>query len=423
MPEPTDVLLRRGRFLYVLQASFEYLIALLVGGSFLATLTKELGFSDSLTGILSSFISLGCLFQLLSVLFRPRRVKRAVVVLSITNQLLFLLLYAIPLVDFPKTLKTALFIVFIFTAYVMYNFAHPKKINWLMSLVEDSHRGIFTAKKEIVSLLLGMVFSFGMGVLVDHFHDRGEIRIAFSLSALVLFALTVLHTVIMLFTVESSRPTAPRTPLRVTIRELVRNPSLLRITLVFVLYYIASYACTPFYGAYQIGDLGFSLTFVSALSIVSSLSRVAVSGLWGKYADKTSFASMIEKCFLVLALSFLCVALSTPSNGKFFFTLYYLLHGIAMGGINSALTNMIFDYVPYEKRADSLAVSQATAGTVGFLTTLCVSPLLSHIQKRGFTVLGISLYAQQVVTVVSLVFVFFAIAYVRFVVIAKQKRV
>ncbi len=48
--------------MYILEAALEYLISILVVGSFLATLTKELGMSDGLTGILSSVISLGCLF-------------------------------------------------------------------------------------------------------------------------------------------------------------------------------------------------------------------------------------------------------------------------------------------------------------------------------------------------------------------------
>ena len=61
---------KRGRLLYILEAALEYLLSILVSGSFLATLTKELGMSDSLTGILSSVISLGCLFQLMSVILR-----------------------------------------------------------------------------------------------------------------------------------------------------------------------------------------------------------------------------------------------------------------------------------------------------------------------------------------------------------------
>ncbi len=52
--------------MYIFEAGPEYLISILVAGSFLATLTRELGISDGLTGILSSIISLGCLFQLLS---------------------------------------------------------------------------------------------------------------------------------------------------------------------------------------------------------------------------------------------------------------------------------------------------------------------------------------------------------------------
>ena len=59
--------LKRVRLMYIFEAALEHLIALLVAGSFLATLTKSLGMSDSLTGVLSSVISLGCLFQLMSL--------------------------------------------------------------------------------------------------------------------------------------------------------------------------------------------------------------------------------------------------------------------------------------------------------------------------------------------------------------------
>ena len=62
-----DSSLKRSRLMYIFEAALEYLISILVTGSFLATITKEIGVSDSLTGILSSVISLGCLFQLLSL--------------------------------------------------------------------------------------------------------------------------------------------------------------------------------------------------------------------------------------------------------------------------------------------------------------------------------------------------------------------
>ena len=58
---------KRSQLMFIFQATFEYLISILVAGSFLATLTKEIGIPDSVTGVISSIISLGCVFQLLSI--------------------------------------------------------------------------------------------------------------------------------------------------------------------------------------------------------------------------------------------------------------------------------------------------------------------------------------------------------------------
>ena len=103
-------IISRSRFMYILEAALEYFISILVAGSYLATLTSYLGFSDSLTGIISSFISLGCMFQLFSVFLNRKRVKRIVTLLSIVNQLLFMLLYIIPVTGGTRPVKTILFI-------------------------------------------------------------------------------------------------------------------------------------------------------------------------------------------------------------------------------------------------------------------------------------------------------------------------
>lgn len=408
-------IIKRGRLMYIFQAALEYLVSILVTGSFLATLTKELGFSDSLTGILSSVISLGCFFQLFSLTINKRRSKGLVIALSLTNQIMFMLLFVVPLTNFKSNIKTVLFIALIFLAYVIYNAIHPKKINWLMSLVDDSKRGIFTANKEIVSLLAGMVFSFLMGTLVDHFKESGNIRLAFIISAAVMFFLTLLHTLTLVLTVEKPMSNFDFKGLKETVKELLHDKSVLSVTMVFVLYNMAYFASIPFYGTYQINELGFNLKFVSLLVIFSSVIRILVSKFWGRYADKHSFAKMIEKCFLCMAISFLCVIFSSPSNAKWVFTLYYVFNGIAMGGINSALINLIFDFTTYENRANALGITQAVAGIVGFLTTLLVSPLVSVIQEGGMKVLGINVYAQQVVTMISFIIIILAYFYVKIV--------
>jgi Na+/melibiose symporter-like transporter len=406
--------------MYILQAAFEYLISLLVSGSFLATLTKHLGFSDSLTGILSSVISLGCLFQLLSILIRRKTVKRFVIITSLINQVLFMLLYVIPVINVPKPVKTAVFVAVIFLAYLVYNVAHPKKINWLMSLVDSNRRGSFTANKEIVSLVSGMVFSFGMGALIDRFVESGKTKTAFIVSAGVIFALMVIHSLTMIFSVEKECPSIDKASLKQSVTELFKNKQVLKIAVMFLLYYSATYVSTPFYSTYQIGELGFSLKFVSVIVMCGSVSRIFVSKFWGRYADKTSFAKMVEKCFGFLAVANLCVVFATPANGKVMFLFYYLFHGIVLGGINSALTNLIFERVNEQKRADALAFTQAVAGLSGFLTTLIISPVVALIQQNSNRVFGLPVYAQQFVSAAAFLLTVLAIVYTRCVFIKKE---
>lgn len=408
--------LKRGRLMYIFEAALEYLISVLVAGSFLATITKELGLSDSLTGILSSMISLGCLFQLSSLLVRKTKVKKLVITLSIINQLLFMMLYVIPLAGVEKPIKTACFVVAIIGAYVLYNFAHPKKISWLMSLVDDHHRGDFTANKEMFSAILGIGFTFGMGAVVDHFAEQGQIRLAFAICGGVIFLLMVLHSVTMLLTVEKEQPKSDKKTFGESVKLLLKNKKIIYVAVVFALYYISTYLSVPFYGTYQIGELGLSLKYVSAITVSGIVTRILASKLWGRYADRTSFASMIEKGLLVLALAQLCVVFATPQTGKVMFLLYYLIYGVGVAGINSALINMVFDYATPDQRSDSLAIVQAVMGVAGFLATLCISPLVSHIQENGNVLFGLSVYAQQVITILSVLVSVSASFFVHFVI-------
>ena len=400
----TSAQLERSRNLSIVEAALEHLISTLVTGSFLATLTGALGFSDSLTGILSSVIALGCLFQLLSLLVRKHRVKKFVLTISVLNKLLFMLLYLIPLTPLPQSVQTGLFVVLILSAYLLYNLGSPKQISWLLGLVDDQRRGRFTAAKEIVSLIAGMVFSFLMGRVTDHFAEAGQLQIAFALAAGVIFLLMVGHFLSLLWVVDKPVSSGPAMRPMESLRRVLGNRRLLRAALVIALYNIANYVATPFYGTYQIHELGFSLTFVSLITMCGSVIRIFVARAWGRYADRNSFAKMMRWCLVIFGTAQLCAAMAVPSNGRVMFCLYYILHGIAMGGMNSSLTNMVFDYADGDIRADSLAMTQAAAGVAGFLATLCVSPLVSYIQGSGSQLFGIPLYAQQVVSLVGMAF-------------------
>ena len=398
--------------MYIIEATLEYLISILVADMYLAALTKELGISDSVTGILSSVISLGCLFQLIATLIHRGRTKRLVMALSIINQLLFMLLYVIPLTGWEQSSKQVIFIVSIVLAYFFYNIAHPMKINWLMSLVDDGKRGRFTAKKEVVSLIAGVVFNFAMGAVIDYYKER-SIRTAFIICGVSILVITVLHTVTMLLTVE--KPIEERTTekRKVQIIEVLKDKRVLKVTVVFVLWQISTQVATPFYGAYKNNTLELDPLYgISILSAIYALARSVFSFVWGRYADKRSFAKMLRICFAIAGAGFLVNTFCRPENGYVVFTVYYVLNAIAMAGINSALINLCYDYVTPDKRTDALAVSLALSGVCGFLATLAVSPLVSYIQGNGDTFLGMQVYAQQVLSFIAFVMTVATMIYV-----------
>lgn len=405
---------RASRIWIIIAAALEYFISLMVTGAYLARLTASLGFSDSLTGILSSFVSLGCVFQLGSIAFfrRVRGVKRPIIAFHIVNQSLFALVYLTPVLPLSSGQKTALFLLCFCGAYIVANLLTPQKSSWFISLVDDRARGIFTARKEIVSLLSGMIFTYVTGAVIDQLEAEGRQRLAFILGAAVIFVLMLLYALSLLRIREKEEEEKKASSFQ-AFREILRDKNLLKIVLVGILWHIASGLAYPFYGAYQIKELGFSMTFISILNIAYSLVRVAFSPLMGRYADRHSFSRMVNLCFGVAGAAFLVNCFTVPENGKIFYTAFFCLFAIAMAGINSAITNLVFDYVKGEKRRGALAVNAASSGVAGFAATCAMSPVVAMIQANGNSILGLSLYPAQFVSGAAFLVLVLLILYVR----------
>jgi MFS family permease len=217
--------------------------------------------------------------------------------------------------------------------------------------------------------------------------------------------------------------TQEKIPTKQLLGELVRDKNLFKVILISVLWNITSYSATPFYGSYQIKELGFTMTFVSILSAAYAIVRTIFSKPMGKFADKHSFASMLNICFIIMLVGFGINVFTVPENGKVLYTIYYMLNAVAMAGINSATINLIYDYVDKEKRIGALALNSTLAGVAGFITTIAVSPLVSYIQKNGNSFLGLNVYAQQVVSVISAIILIGLILYLNLVVRKKNKKV
>ena len=406
---------RNSRILYCMEATLEYFIAIMVGETYLAKIALELGASTALTGVLYAFVSLGSAFQIFAIFLSEKTpVKRWVTPLHILNQIFFTLIYAVPLFSFPKETKIVLFAVFLLLGHILNNVVNPSKINWFMSLVDNTRRGRFTAKKEIMSLLGGMTFSFTMSSIIDRYEAKGNLRGAFLIGVFTVGTLMILHSLTLILSRE--KPTERKSKnIGETLKKLLGNKPLLCVIGVSTIWYVANYMTLPFYGSYRINELGFTMTFCSILSIAYSIVRSCFSTPMGRLADKKGFANMLSVCFSIQGLAYLAITFAMPATGKIAYPIYYILHAIAMAGINSAQINLIYDYVDVELRTSALALSHTISGLCGFLVTLAISPLVTHIQNNGNTVLGIPMYAQQLLSLFGMAMMVLVILYIKFV--------
>lgn len=390
---------RKSRVLYIISAALEYFISILTGTAYLAKIAGSIGISDGTIGVLSSFTALGCAFQIVSLTMRTDKpVKPRVLTINLINQLCFTLLYVTPVLNLPKNIKTWLFTALLLIGNILLNIPFSLKATWSKSLVDEKKRGIFAASCEITSLVSGMIFTMLAGRLIDTFEEMGNQIGAFTVCSVVLLILTVSHALCILFIREDKLLSSHNEPLGVRLKSAMTDRSTLLLLPLFVLWNAAQYLTIPFFGTYQINDLGFTMTAISLISAGYAIIRGLVSAPLGILGDKRTFISSMSASLAAMALGLLINSI----GGKICHIIFYALYGVALAGMNSGIMNIIFDYVPREKRNGAVSILYTVGGLVGFCSTLIAKPLVDYVQSSGNRFLFIEhIYAQQILSVIS----------------------
>lgn len=390
---------RRSRGMYIAEAAVEYFISLCVTTTFLTILLNEMEVSTAYQGIISSLASLACVVQLFSI-FGVKRAypcKRWVCALNLLNQLLFCFLYIMPFTPWRPQLKLVAFIGMLLLAYFCQHFITPFRTQWHMENVDDNKRGLFTANKEIVSLIGGMIFSQCAAWMVEYFQGKGDMRTAFIIFAISIAVMALIHLGLMIG-ISEQKPKKEIAPKKFgEILSLIFGTKQLRLVILFDILFAISLVPGHFGSVYLLRTLEFSPVLVTIIAAVGAAFRAIVSRFLGRYADKHSWVALMRLCMLVSATGYLFFALCAPGVASLFlYPVYMLCHSFAMGGTNSARTNLCFDYVSHEDRRYVLGVKNAIAGLADFGVTLLVSLFVDMIEKNGNQIFGMTIYPQQI---------------------------
>lgn len=431
--------LSKNRGFYIVEAGLEYLISLLITDAFLAKLLTMSGISDSVAGIVTELSAFAFSAQLVSVFFRKRKgMKMFVTVMHLLNQIMFVLLYLVPVIQVPSAVKMWLIILMFLGGHLISNIISPYKLSWFMSFVPNNTRGRFTANKEIVSLAMGTVFSLLMGYVADSFEAAGKDGVYFAICGITIFVLAVLHmaSIVLVKDHPESDEVHEHVSFISAVKTTFSNTALMKIILMDVIWQFSSKLSLAYYGVYKNNVLEFDMMFIAVLSAVSAISRIAFSRFFGKLADKYSWRMMLKICFSIAALAFLVVVFTKP--GKCLFTLfgykiyiqhilfmaYSIIYAVSMAGINSGLMNIIFDYVPKEERAPALGIKASVGGLAAFGSSFLGGYIIHTTQSDGDMLLGHTVYGQQILSAITFVLCIGLILYMVLVVdrIGKKKK-
>ncbi len=380
---------KRSRKAYAAQCTFEYFVALLVADALLAKLLSSIGIQDALVGIISSFISLAFVVQIFSIALVRLNVsrKRLIIVLDTISQLFFCSIYFLPFLDLSVEAKTILVTVGILVAYVSKYLISSICFQWANSFVAPSGRAVYSAKKEIISLATGILFSAGVGYVIDHHEGIGNLNGGFLFIACSILILNVCNFVSLIL-IEKDKPEQEKSvPFSQVLANTMGNRSFRNILVMTCLWECARFFSFGFLGIYKTKDLLLSVFAVQLINIFSNIVRMLVSQRFGRYSDKNSFAKGMELALTIAAAGSACLVLTIPQT-KYLIILYTVLYSASLAGSNQNSFNIIYSYVDSRYFSQALAIKSSIGGLMGFLASLAGGRVLSLVQENGNRFLG-----------------------------------
>lgn len=417
---------KRSRKAYLIECAFEYFVSLLVTDAFLAKLLKDIGMSDATIGIVSSLISLAFLFQFFAVFVVQRisNTKRFAIIFHCASQLFFMSLYFIPFLPTVEgsSYKHVLVIAGLLVAYFGNYLVTSVIYKWGNSYVEPHHRGRYSAGKEMVSLVSGMVVTLLVGFVMDSFEAADNLHGGFIFAAIGILVFSICDFTCLMLIKNDKKPKVEKkdiVPLREVLRNTFGNKNFRHVLYLAILWDVGRYATVGFLGTYRLGELALTVGSVQVINMIANAGRFCVSRPFGMFSDKFSYARGIELGMLIATLGFLAGMFTRPETWVLI-VVHTLLYQSSHAGIVQNMNNVLFNYVENRYFVQASAIKNSIAGLCGFCTSLLASRLLQRIQDNGNTFLGMQLYGQQVLSFISFAILAVAMLYTHFV-IAKQK--
>lgn len=349
-------------------------IGALNSGVVLLALALHIGASTIEIGILAAIPLLTQILQAPTVKLVERwRTRKRISVVSVFVARLALPVYAtVPFIPDPR-LATGVLIIAALLHYGLNAVCACSWNSWIRDLIPSEQLGRFSSRRgaygTIVSAMATVAAALALGIAEG---DRAAGDRVFAGLYFAGFVLGLISTGALARVPEPlMHPNPDRTSLSKLLIEPVRHVNFRKLLRYIASWQFAVNLATPFFTVYFVRELGFSMSFVLVLTVVSQLANVAVVRGWGHLSDRFTNKSVLA---LASPIFILCIAGMAFSNefgseearAAWLIALHVLM-GAAGAGVGLAAGNIVMKLSPVGGATSFMAanalVSALAAGT------------------------------------------------------------
>ncbi len=380
-----DKKIHLGRRFFIYDNISIYIIISICAGSYLAGLLNFVGIPPEINGIILSLPVLAGIFQIIGAIISQNihSQKNFVVFGIAVHRICLSIIFIYPII-FGTTLLCAFLIVGTYMAgYFVGTSVGPAAANWIVTLVSADKRGEYFSKRERYSLLGIAGATLIVSIVLDKTKVINQVALGFAIVGVILLAVAIFDIIHVAKIYEPKAVFIKKKFSLFSLVEPLLDKKFMKVILVFILWQASTQIAIPFMGLYYIDSIKMNYTVIGVVAIFVTLEKALIVGLWGKFADKTSWDNVLKIAVMIYALSQAIQIFLSTTNFIWLFPIAAIVGNVAWSVLGIAFFNIQFQFAHPAKSTMYIGVCGAISGLLGFGFALVGSKILTVVNAAG----------------------------------------
>lgn len=369
-------------------------VGTLTGGAFIVAVLVAYDAPLYVYGLLAALPSLAGVLQVPAAYLveRYRKRKRIALVAFGGVRLAGLVFALVPILAAPEV-GTVLILAAVFAKSLAGAISGPAWNSMVRDIVPIKGMGDFFARRQRLTVALGIPLSLGAGWFVTWWSKTypGQVLRGYSL----LFGLGFLAGLTSLYFIKRTpEPAMPPAEGKTKFFDVLlvpfRDTNFRRLMQFLGSWGFALAIASPFFTVYLLRRLGYPMSTVIALTVLSQVANLVFVRVWGRLVDQFSNKAVLSVSGpLVLGTTALWLFTAMPEPHQFTLALLVIIHvlrGMSMAGVSLATGNIALRLAPEGRGAPYLAANNLVGALAGFVAPLIGGAVAGALEEHQFSI-------------------------------------